>query len=329
MNAKWTWRRVAAVCGCGILAIAFAEGFARFGLGLGDPPLSVVDPEIEYLFKPGSYRRFGNSVHINSRHMRSEELSPQKSTRDEVRVMVLGDSVVNGGGLTDQAELATEIAKAELAARLKRPVVIGNVSAGSWGPENLLAYVRSFGLCDADVVIVVLNSMDMGDTPSPRSPVGIDPGFPDQRPPSALYEAVFRYAMPKVRSLLGRQESHSSSQASEEASDTKIKRSTDALRALHAAIEATGAKQVWLHFPMQSEIEGSLLSGANDIAAAAQDCGVPFDSLRDEFREAVRSGKQPYRPGDSIHPSAMGQRILADRIVGIVEAEYAREGRLE
>ena len=32
--------------------LAGAEIYARKGLGLGDPPLSVADPEIEYLFAP-------------------------------------------------------------------------------------------------------------------------------------------------------------------------------------------------------------------------------------------------------------------------------------
>jgi hypothetical protein len=307
--------------------MAFAEGVGRIGLGLGDPPLSIADPEIEYLFKPGAYRRFGNTVRINSRHMRSEEISPHKSTPDEVRVMVLGDSVVNGGGLTDQTELATEIAKADLSARLQRPVAIGNISAGSWGPENLLGYVRKFGLCDADVVILVLNSMDIGDTPSPQSPVGVDPGFPDERPPFALYEAVARYVMPKVRALMGEQESNSGGQLTEEALAAARKRSTDALVALHAAIEATGAKQVWLHFPMHSEIEGSLLPGADGIETVARECNVPLVSLREQYREALRTGQQPYRPADSIHPNATGQRILAEQIVEIVEAEWDQARR--
>jgi hypothetical protein len=91
-----------------LIVVAMAgEVVARTWLGLGDPPLSITDPEIEYLSKPGTYHRFGNRIFVNTHHMRSAEFPARRQSPNEVRVMVLGDSVVNGGGLTDQADLAT------------------------------------------------------------------------------------------------------------------------------------------------------------------------------------------------------------------------------
>jgi hypothetical protein len=46
-----------------LLLLAGAEALARFYLGLGDPPLTIRDPDIEYLFAPSRcYVRFGNHV---------------------------------------------------------------------------------------------------------------------------------------------------------------------------------------------------------------------------------------------------------------------------
>jgi len=137
-----------------VFALVGAEVFARFQVGLGDPPLTVRDPDIEYLFKPSRcYRRFGNDVCYNRWSMRSPEA-------DRFPILVLGDSVVNGGSLTDDSRLGTAILARHLG------VAVGNVSAGSWGPPNLLEYTERFGWFGAQSVIVVASSHDLDDIPT-------------------------------------------------------------------------------------------------------------------------------------------------------------------
>jgi hypothetical protein len=155
----------------GILIILFgfgsaAEWFARARLGLGNPPLSVTHPTIEYLFKPNQdVLRFGNRVRINAYGMRSDDF-PTNKAQDEFRVLVFGDSVLNGGNLTDQKELATELLSVRLEQALERPVVVGNVSAGSWGPGNWLGYAREYGFFDADAVVLLISTHDYRDNPT-------------------------------------------------------------------------------------------------------------------------------------------------------------------
>lgn len=63
--------------GIGFLAISLVGGevVARFVLGLGDPPLSVAHPTIEYLLKPNQVvHRFGNRYLVNQYGMQSEPL---------------------------------------------------------------------------------------------------------------------------------------------------------------------------------------------------------------------------------------------------------------
>src|SRR6266702_2037741 len=123
-----------------ITALALLVGgelFARYYLGLGDPPLSQTHPTIEYLFKPNQkVHPFGNLFRTNRYGMLSDDFPPQKST---------------AGELPDQSHLATTYLQQVLAKELRRPVIIGNISAGSWGPPNELAYMHQFGLLDADI----------------------------------------------------------------------------------------------------------------------------------------------------------------------------------
>ena len=88
--------------------LLLGELFARFVLGLGDPPLSIGDKEIDYLFAPNQEcNRFGNSIVYNDFSMRCD--FTLKGTNPKRRIFVVGDSVVNGGVLTDHKDLATTI----------------------------------------------------------------------------------------------------------------------------------------------------------------------------------------------------------------------------
>ena len=110
-----------------VVLLALAEMIARFGLGLGNPPLWQADSEIEYLAQPSkNYKRFGNRISYNSHSMRSDEFPKQKSDPNEFRLLVIGDSIVNGGVKVDQDALATSILQRNLQDIFKRPVVVGN-----------------------------------------------------------------------------------------------------------------------------------------------------------------------------------------------------------
>lgn len=291
----------------GGLAVA-GELTARYGLGLGDPPLYEFAPGVEYLQKPGTYRRFGNTVKVNSRHMRSDEFSEHKSDTNELRVMILGDSVVNGGGLTDQRELASEIIRQQLAESMGRPVTVGNISAGSWGPGNLLAYVRRFGLCDADVVVIVLNSEDIGDNPNDNPTLRNDSQLPAHTPWTAIGELFGRYVKLRLMKCLGLEKSETGPIVDPREAETRSLRD---LGDLCDDIARVGAKIVIVHFPNRSEVAGPFLPGADVIGQFVAARGIPLCGMRPAIGAAIEGGIDPYRPNDTIHPNAEGQRILA------------------
>lgn len=98
--------------------------------------------QFEYLFKPNQdLHLFGNHIVINAYGMGSANF-PVAKLPGQFRVLVFGDSVLNGGNLTDQAPLATELLREKLAANILQDVVVGNVIAGCWGPENWLSFAN-------------------------------------------------------------------------------------------------------------------------------------------------------------------------------------------
>jgi hypothetical protein len=157
-------------------------------LGLGDPALTITHPTIEYMLAPNQdVSRFGNRVAVNAWGMRSPPLSKTRDARR--RVLVLGDSVLNGGNRTDHGELATTLLSRD-------GVLYLNASAISWGPQNMLAYVDQYGFFDADRTVIVVSAHDAFDVPTFEAP---DPRvLPTQRPWSATAELVGRYVLPRI-----------------------------------------------------------------------------------------------------------------------------------
>ena len=313
---RWLGRLFFAI----LLLFVIAELVARFYLGLGDPPLSVADADVEYLFKPSQdVRRFGNRIYYNAYSMRADEFPKDKSHPNELRVIVIGDSIVNGGSQTDQAQLATSILQQRLRERLGRPVVGGNVSAGSWGPVNMLAYARKFGLFDADVVVIVLSSHDYGDAPTePFTPVvGVQPEYPDRRPVLALGELLSRYLLPRLRAGV----SDASVPTDRPPEQSEVERSLRALADLVGLAKSSGARVIVAQYPEQRELREGPLPGHGLIEATARQAGAEVVQLTPAFRDAVARGEQPYR--DPLHPNATGQKLIADALLDLLIASPA------
>lgn len=300
-----------------IVILILGEAGARWGLGLGDPPLVVDDPDIEYLFRPGTYHRFGNVVHYNQWSMRSDDFSREKSAPDEIRVMVIGDSVTNGGALTDQREIATALLQDRLRRDLGRKVIVGNISAGGWAPYNELAYVRKYGLFDADLVVLILSSHDYAYLPTFEPRAGRDPNFPDRTPFFALQEAATRY-LPRYLSIIEDTFKEKPPLALTDAVDPgAVGKSMEALRDLVTLARSRGAEIMLVQHLERDEAMGHKKPGYDVIRRFAEEMNVDRVDLGPSFAAAMESGLNPYN--DIIHPNVKGQRLIADALIGPVK----------
>lgn len=171
----------------------------RFLLGFGNPLIYITDEEIGYRLAPNQRtRRFGNRIVINDYSMRSPTITPQRLT-SSLRVMLLGDSVANGAWWIDQNQTISALMTTQLELSVGKHfkfVEVLNASAKSWGPRNELAYLKSFGTFEAQVVVLLINTDDLF-APAPTSaPVGSDRNYPNRKPLFALAELFQRYFLP-------------------------------------------------------------------------------------------------------------------------------------
>ena len=313
---RLAWVLVSATVG----AILAGELFARFYLGLGQAPLSQPHPTIEYLFKPNQkVRPFGNLFQTNRYGMRSADFEPQKTDPRELRVMMYGDSVINGGNLSDQAQLASTYVQAGLARQLRRPVVVGNISAGSWGPPNELAYLKQYGFLDADIVTLVLSSSDYDDAPTfePLNPLT----HPTVTPVSALWDGINRY-LPRYIGGPTINESGPLPEARHIANKRDVEVSLGAEREFLQMAKAAGVKVVLVQHWTRSELSsGRPLEGYAVIRRVATDENVPILDDAGKLRAFLKSGKNPYR--DDIHLNDNGQLALAELLLDAFTQDFA------
>lgn len=181
-----------------ILAIVFCLAVVtELGLrmtGFGNPLIYIADEQIGYLLAPNQRtRRFGNRIEINEYSMRGESIQiPSPST---LRVLLLGDSIANGGWWTDQANTISSLLSNSLSVKTSnyQHVEVLNASANSWGPRNELAYLQKFGSFNAQVVVLLINTDDLFSTAPTSLPVGRDRNYPDSKPGLALVFVFNRY----------------------------------------------------------------------------------------------------------------------------------------
>ena len=176
--------------GIGLLVIAgssAAELLLR-NAGLRSIPLFQSDQRYEYFTAPLQSLQIGAvRFTTNEQGMRNGPIAQKKGRR----VLVMGDSVINGGYSVDQDSLATELANAK-ARQQGVAIEFINLSANSWGAGNVAAFLEAHGTFDADEVIAVFSSHDACDRMTFDAVVGVHPSFPAEQPCLALGAALHR-----------------------------------------------------------------------------------------------------------------------------------------
>ena len=176
------------ICGGVSLALLIVvEITLRLVWGFGKMPIFSASDKYEYMASPNqSGVRFGNRYYFNAFGMRSNEVNTHKK-----HYLGLGDSVLFGGVQTDQDSLATSIFSAETGMQML------NISAGSWGPDNCVAYLKEKGMFDAKGIFLLVSSHDAHDNMDFTPVVGVHPSYPDKQYPCAIAEVLFRYIYPR------------------------------------------------------------------------------------------------------------------------------------
>jgi hypothetical protein len=175
-----------------VMTLLLSEFLLRFIFGFGTPALYDESESYEYLYKPHqNIERFNNTLTTNKYGMRNKEVSEHS-----IKILKLGDSIINGGSQTDNDELSSTILSAEISRVMKKRHQVLNISAGSWGPDNAYAFLQEYGDFGAKLAVLVYSSHDYSDYMNFKKTVGVNPSYPDKNPQSAISEVFSRYLFP-------------------------------------------------------------------------------------------------------------------------------------
>ncbi|SHI13589.1 GDSL-type esterase/lipase family protein [Desulfofustis glycolicus] len=259
------------------------------------------------MFKPDQdVYRFGNRILINHYGMRTNPFT--EISANEFRIMVFGDSVLNGGNLTDHDSLATTILQKKLTKETGKQVVVGNVSAGSWGPGNWLSYAKEYGFFDADVVILLISSHDFADNPTFQP---LDKStHPTSRPTLAVIEGITRY-LPRYFQQF--KQSDNSNDIGPLLGNDFQNRSDIGLENLKEFLLLAQDKSqfvlVFQYWEKEEVERGEAKHGNKRIKEVCESLELYSVQLKPYFQHSLENGTNPYR--DDIHPNLVGQKLLA------------------
>ncbi len=158
-----------------ILSLICIEFWGRY-YGLHHYPLFENNARYEYIHKANQdVMIYRNHFITNEYAMRSDKISK----KDTLVVLLIGDSILNGGNQVDHDSLASTRIQKRLVKETGKNIKVLNVSSYSWGPENIYQYLKSHGAFNADIAIIINNSGDAYDRMTFKGTVGSDNGRPD------------------------------------------------------------------------------------------------------------------------------------------------------
>lgn len=292
----------------GVIAVLLivAEIGLRVTIGFGLPLIYQADPSIGYLLAPNQKtRRFGNLIEINQYSMRSAAISPT-CDRHIWRILLLGDSIANGGWWTDQSQIMSALMRQTLQQNQNKAVEVLNASANSWCPRNQVEYVKRFGLFEAQAVVLLINTDDLFGTAPTSVPVGRDRFYPDHQPPLALVEAFQRILPYKPPAAMA--------EVNAEGGD-RVGYNLTAIQTLQQLATENQAQLLLAMTPLLRELGGKSrdyeLTARNRLTEFIQTQNITYIDFLPIF-DSIPEPETLYR--DHIHLSASGDQKVAQMI---------------
>ena len=286
-----------------ILVIFFVviELALRLCLGFCDALLYQSSDKYEYIAQPNQSRhRFGVRLLTNSYSQRSEEPDSTK-----VKVLGLGDSIIFGGGWMDHDSLATTLFSNETGMQML------NISCGSWGPDNCVAYLKEKGTFGAKAMVLVCSSHDAYDAMSFVPVVGVWPNYPDKQYKVAIWEAIERYMIPYIKAKTNKKQyADPDAEVEKRAADRQvIQKSPYFVKGFDNLKQMADSLSIPFWIYLHAELGELKQRRYNDMG---QQIILWADSARVTLVNGIEEGERPEMYHDAIHFNERGQRHLAD-----------------
>lgn len=309
--ARIASRRFLLWCAFLLAGLAAGELLCR-ALGLHQPVLYETTA-YGYRVQPNQeLSRFGNRVFYNAFGLRSEPMTVLPGD-GVLRVLCVGDSIANGGAVTDQDDTYPNQLQRMLRAAGQRVEVL-NASAPGWAIENEAGWLRDNGLFGSRIVILTVGTLDLFQERAGAGTVNGHPSFPGRAPAFGLEDLVMHYVVPRL--VL---DSFADPGAQSEIGTLEIAREViERIPMMARAAAKDGAKLVVLFVeqPDRFEPRAAVVADAKTaLFSRLQEQEIAFATTRDAIRSA--GGETLFR--DELHPNAWGNRVLAGVAAGLVE----------
>jgi len=305
--SKWS-------CGALVAAVLSLELFLRYGVGLGHPLLYVGDAAAGYIPAPNQdIYRFFVHIKINGFGMRSDDISRERA-QGHRRILFVGDSVTFGTTYVDQHEIFTSIIKAWFDKNSIIPVDILNISAGGWAPANELGFLKSQGVFNSNVVVLVLNTNDLDQAFTNFEPSS---QFPINNYQFALNELWVRYIRPRIfeEATLADPGSTSCATSQNEADVSNLLQTiSDAKR----IIESGGARFLIIFCPSANVDQKKYLNAIEELKKVPRTSDIKLIDMTNIFNS--RSKLDVYF--DGIHLKPLGHELVATAFLENIGNEF-------
>ena len=285
------------------------ELILRTAFGFCDTVLFQESNNYEYIAQPNQSRhRFGRHITYNSHSMRSDEIDPSA-----IKILCFGDSVINGGVLTDRDSLATALLSVKLSSAYNKNIQFLNISAGSWGPDNCFAYLREKGDFGAKLMLLFVNSHDAYDNMAFEKIVDVHQNYPSHQHLSAIYELWDRYLYPRLMRFL--EEDSPSTEGLGINKKEEMKQFNPGFRNFIAYSKQQGIPLiVYLHAGKDELQQGSYNEQGQEIIRLLKDNNV-------QVMTDLNSGLEASDFRDGIHLNEKGQKNIVDNVLNVLKTK--------
>jgi lysophospholipase L1-like esterase len=306
----------------GILLIAILAGGELAGrmLGLHSPILYQVTSYGYRVAPDQDVHRFGNRVRINQQGLRNEPVAPLPAV-GTLRILCVGDSITNGGAITDQDDTYPYQLQRLLSANGKRFEVL-NASAPGWAISNEAGWLNENGPLGSRAVVLTIGTLDLFQERADSAIVDNHPSFPSRAPALALEELVDRYLMPR---LMRRSVADPGAQSSAKSLE-RVKENIGLLLGMADLVSRSGAVPVVLFVEQPKNFEMrdlyTVMAKALLFDALAKH-SIHFANTRDPVE--LGGGASLFR--DRMHPNTAGNAILARVAAGLLTPVIVENAR--
>ena len=160
-------------------------------------PLLYLRTDYGYRVEPSQdLRILGKSVYYNQQGLRAPEIN-LVATGGTVRILCVGDSITNGGTVTDQA-FTYPYVLGELLKETGIEAETLNGSANGWALENEAGWLKAHGIFNSNFVVLQVATHDLFQRQAKSELVDLNPSFPSRAPRLAIETLVRKIVLPRL-----------------------------------------------------------------------------------------------------------------------------------